>query len=329
MDKKRIFSGIQPSGALTIGNYLGALKNWRGMIDAYDCIFSVVDLHAITVRQDPKELRERCMALIAQYIACGIDPEKCTIFIQSHVPQHAELSWLLNCYTYMGELERMTQFKDKSSRHADNINAGLFTYPVLMAADILLYQADLVPVGHDQKQHLELCRDLAERFNRIYGEDSFKIPEPFIGKEGARVMDLQNPEKKMSKSEPQGSVALLEEPNSIIKKIKRAQTDSLMLVKHGEGRHGINNLLSIYCATTSKTLEQAEAEFDGKGYGDFKKAVAEAVVAELEPIQTKYKELMQNPDYLTEVYRKGALRAQEIATKTIKDIHARIGYVER
>ncbi|MBO5099467.1 MAG: tryptophan--tRNA ligase, partial [Clostridia bacterium] len=215
--KKRIFSGIQPSGALTIGNYLGALKNWTKLVDEYECIFSVVDLHAITVRQDPTELKERCYALLAQYIACGLEPEKCTMFMQSHVPQHSQLAWILNCYTYMGELSRMTQFKDKSARHADNINAGLFTYPVLMASDILLYNADLVPVGHDQKQHLELTRDLAERFNGIYG-DTFKIPEGYIAKHGARVMDLTDPTKKMSKSEPQGSIALLEEPASIMKK---------------------------------------------------------------------------------------------------------------
>ncbi|MBQ7039113.1 MAG: tryptophan--tRNA ligase [Clostridia bacterium] len=328
MDKKRIFSGIQPSGALTIGNYLGAIKNWAKLIDEYDCIFSVVDLHAITVRQDPKELHERCLALIAQYIASGIDPEKCTIFIQSHVPSHAELGWILDCYTYMGELERMTQFKDKSSRHADNINAGLFTYPVLMAADILLYQTDLVPVGHDQKQHLELARDIADRFNKIYG-DAFKVPEGYIAKMGARIMDLQNPEKKMSKSEPQGSIALLEDPASIIKKIKRAQTDSLGVISCGEGRHGMNNLISMYGAVTGKTEEQITAEFDGKGYGDFKKAIAEAVVAELEPIQNKYRGLMENKDYLKEVYQKGAIRAREIADSTMRDVFRRVGFVER
>lgn len=328
MEKKRIFSGIQPSGALTIGNYLGALKNWAQLIDEYDCIFSVVDLHAITVRQDPKELYERCLGLIAQYIACGIDPKKCTIFIQSHVPAHAELSWILNCYTYMGELERMTQFKDKSSRHADNINAGLFTYPVLMAADILLYQADLVPVGHDQKQHLELCRDVAERFNRIY-DDTFKIPEGYIAKMGARVMDLQNPEKKMSKSEPAGSIALLEDIASVTKKIKRAQTDSLGYVKFEEDRHGINNLISIYGAVTRKTADEIENEFQGKGYGDFKKAIAEALVAELEPIQAKYQELMNNKDYLKSVYTSGAIRAREIADETIRKVHQKIGYIER
>lgn len=328
MSKKRIFSGIQPSGELTIGNYLGALKNWADLIDEYDCIFSIVDLHAITVRQNPEELRERCLSLAAQYIACGIDPEKCTIFMQSHVPAHCELSWILNCYTYMGELERMTQFKDKASRHADNINAGLFTYPVLMAADILLYQADLVPVGHDQKQHLELCRDVAERFNKIYG-DAFKIPEGYIAKMGARIMDLQNPEKKMSKSEPQGSIALLEDPSSIVKKIKRAQTDSVGIVKQEEGRYGMNNLISIYGAVTKKTAEEIENEFSGKGYGDFKKAIAEAVVAELEPIQNKYKDLMNNKDYLKSVYTKGAIRAREIAESTIRDVQRRVGYIER
>lgn len=328
MNKKRIFSGIQPSGALTIGNYLGALKNWAKLIDEYDCIFSVVDLHAITVRQDPKELRERCLSLIAQYIACGIDPEKCTIFIQSHVPAHAELAWILNCYTYMGELERMTQFKDKSSRHADNINAGLFTYPVLMAADILLYQADLVPVGHDQKQHLELCRDVSERFNKIYG-DVFKIPDGYIPKMGARIMDLQNPERKMSKSEPQGSIALLEDPASAMKKIKRAQTDSLGYVKFEEGRAAMNNLISIYGAVTGRTADEIETEFAGKGYGDFKKALAEAVEGELTPIQTKYKELMNAPDYLKQVYKAGAERACQIAEQTLKNVYEKVGYIER
>ncbi len=326
MSKKRIFSGIQPSGALTIGNYLGALKNWVQLVDEYECIFSVVDLHAITVRQDPEELKQRCMALIAQYIACGIDPDKCTIFIQSHVPAHAELAWILNCYTYMGELERMTQFKDKSSRHADNINAGLFTYPVLMAADILLYQTDLVPVGHDQKQHLEICRDIAERFNRIYGP-VFKMPEGYIGKMGARVMDLQNPEKKMSKSEPQGSIALLEDPASAVKKIKRAQTDSLGYVKYEEGRLAMNNLISIYGAVTGKTADEIETEFTGKGYGDFKKALAEAVQAELSPIQAKYKELMASPHYLQEVYRKGARYAASIAEETKRKVYEKVGYI--
>ena len=324
--KKRIFSGIQPSGALTIGNYLGALKNWTKLVDEYECIFSVVDLHAITVRQDPKELKERCYALLAQYIACGLDPEKCTMFMQSHVPQHSQLAWILNCYTYMGELSRMTQFKDKSARHADNINAGLFTYPVLMAADILLYNADLVPVGHDQKQHLELTRDLAERFNGIYG-DTFKIPEGYIAKHGARVMDLTDPTKKMSKSEPQGSIALLEDPASIMKKFKRAVTDSFGYVKYEEGRFAMNNLISIYCSTTGKTADEVEKEFEGKGYGDFKKAVAEAVISELEPVQTEYAKLMEDKAYLEKVFKAGAERAEAIAEKTLRDVYEKIGYI--
>lgn len=324
--KKRIFSGIQPSGALTIGNYLGALKNWTKLVDEYECIFSVVDLHAITVRQDPKELKERCYALLAQYIACGLDPEKCTMFVQSHVPEHSQLAWILNCYTYMGELSRMTQFKDKSSKHADNINAGLFTYPVLMASDILLYNADLVPVGHDQRQHLELTRDLAERFNTIYG-DTFKIPEGYIAKHGARVMDLSDPTRKMSKSEPQGSIALLEEPASIMKKFKRAVTDSFGYVKYEEGRFAMNNLISIYCSTTGKTAEEVEKEFEGKGYGDFKKAVAEAVISELEPIQTEYAKLMQDKAYLESVLKNGRETAKAIAEKTLKDVYAKIGYI--
>ena len=324
--KKRIFSGIQPSGALTIGNYLGALKNWTKLVDEYECIFSVVDLHAITVRQDPKELKERCYALLAQYIACGLEPEKCTMFVQSHVPEHSQLAWILNCYTYMGELQRMTQFKDKSSKHADNINAGLFTYPVLMASDILLYNADLVPVGHDQRQHLELTRDLAERFNGIYGE-TFKVPEGYIAKHGARVMDLSDPTRKMSKSEPQGSIALLEEPASIMKKFKRAVTDSFGYVKYEEGRAAMNNLISIYCSTTGKTAEDVEKEFEGKGYGDFKKAVAEAVISELEPIQAKYAELMQDKAYLESVLKNGRETAKAIAEKTLKDVYEKIGYI--
>ena len=326
--KKRIFSGVQPSGQITIGNYLGAIKNWTKLIDEYECIFSVVDLHSITVRQNPEELRERSYGLLAQYIACGIDPEKCTLFMQSHVSAHAELAWILNCYTYNGELQRMTQFKEKSKRHADNINAGLFTYPVLMAADILLYQTDLVPVGQDQKQHLELARNIAERFNGIYG-DTFKVPDPYIAKFGAKIMDLTDPTKKMSKSEPNGSIALLEESNAIIKKFKRAVTDSLSTIKYEEGRDAINNLISIYSCVTGKEIPEVEAEFEGKGYGDFKKTIGEAVVAELEPIQKKYYELMDNKDYLENIFRKGAEKANEIAQETVKDVYSKIGFVAR
>ena len=326
MNKKTIFSGVQPSGQITIGNYLGALKNWTKLLDEYNCIFAVMDLHSITVRQDPKTLRENSLNLLAQSIACGLDPDKCTHFIQSHVPAHAQLSWVLGCYTYMGELNRMTQFKEKSQRHADNINAGLYTYPVLMASDILLYNADLVPVGHDQKQHLEIARDIAERFNAIYG-DTFTVPDPFIGKVGARIMDLQDPTKKMSKSEPNGSISLLEDENAILKKIKKAVTDSLGYVKYEEGRHGINNLLSIYCAVTGKAVEEAEKDFEGKGYGDFKKAVAEVVIDELRPVQAKYKELIENQDYLMSIINKGASYANEIAQKTLKDVYEKVGFV--
>ena len=324
--KKTIFSGVQPSGQITLGNYLGALKNWTKLLDEYNCIFAVMDLHSITVRQDPKTLRENSLNLLAQYIACGLDPDKCTHFIQSHVPAHAQLSWVLGCYTYMGELNRMTQFKEKSQRHADNINAGLYTYPVLMAADILLYNADLVPVGHDQKQHLEIARDIAERFNTIYG-DTFTVPDPFIGKVGARIMDLSDPTRKMSKSEPNGSISLLEEENVILKKIKKAVTDSLGYVKYEEGRHGINNLLSIYCAVTGKTVEEAEKDFDGKGYGDFKKAVAEVVIDELRPVQAEYKRLIESPDYLMGIINKGASYANGIAQKTLKDVYEKVGFV--
>ena len=324
--KKTIFSGVQPSGQITLGNYLGALKNWTKLLDEYNCIFAVMDLHSITVRQNPEELRERSLKLLAQYIACGLSPDKCTHFIQSHVPAHAQLSWVLGCYTYMGELNRMTQFKEKSQRHADNINAGLYTYPVLMAADILLYNADLVPVGHDQKQHLEMARDIAERFNGIYG-DTFTVPDPFIAKMGARIMDLSDPTKKMSKSEPAGSISLLEDENVILKKIKRAVTDSLGIVKYEEGRHGINNLLSIYCAVTGKTVETAEKEFDGKGYGDFKKAVAEVVIDELRPVQQRYNELIENKDYLDGIIKDGAAKANEIAQKTVKDVYEKVGFI--
>ena len=324
--KKTIFSGVQPSGQITLGNYLGALKNWTKLLDEYNCIFAVMDMHSITVRQNPEELRERSLNLLAQYIACGLTPDKCTHFIQSHVPAHAQLSWVLGCYTYMGELNRMTQFKEKSSRHADNINSGLYTYPVLMAADILLYNADLVPVGHDQKQHLELARDVAERFNGIYG-DTFTVPDPFIAKMGARIMDLQDPTKKMSKSEPQGSISLLEDEAQILKKIKKAVTDSLGYVKYEEGRHGINNLLSIYCSVTGKTFDEAEKDFEGKGYGDFKKAVAEVVIEELRPVQQRYNELIENRDYLDSIIKDGAAKANEIAQKTLKDVYEKVGFI--
>ena len=294
--KKRIFSGMQPSGVITLGNYLGALKNWTKLQDEYDCLYCIVDMHAITVRQDPVKLRKQARDLLVQYLAVGLDPEKNIIYYQSHVPQHAELAWILNCYTYMGELNRMTQFKDKCAKHADNINAGLFTYPSLMAADILLYQTDLVPVGEDQRQHLELTRDIAQRFNGIYG-DVFKVPDAYIGKVGARVMALQEPTKKMSKSDENQNniITLMDDPKVIMNKMKRAMTDSDTEVRFAEEKPGISNLLSIYCAVTGKTIAESEKEFAGVGYGTFKTAVGEAVVAELEPVQKGVKELETMP----------------------------------
>lgn len=326
--KKRIFSGMQPSGELTLGNYLGALKNWIKLQDDYDCMYSVMNMHAITVRQDPAELKKRSMDVLMQYMACGIDPEKSILFFQSHVSAHAELAWILSCNTQMGELSRMTQFKDKSKKHADNINAGLFTYPVLMAADILLYQTDLVPVGHDQLQHIELTRDIATRFNHHYGE-TFTMPEPYIGKAGARVMSLQSPENKMSKSDPNpnGYVWILDPEEVIIKKFKRAVTDSGSEVRAAEDKPGVTNLLTIYCAVTGKTMEEAEKEFAGQGYGTFKQAVGEAVAAELAPVRERYLELSKDKAYVEEVYKKGAEQAARIAAKTLRKVYKKVGFV--
>lgn len=329
-EKKVIFSGIQPTGVFTLGNYIGALRNWVKLQEDYRCIYSIVDLHAITVRKDPAELRKGILSSYALMLACGVDPEKSIAFIQSNVPAHAELAWVLNCYTQFGELSRMTQFKDKSARYADNINAGLFTYPSLMAADILLYQADLVPIGDDQRQHLELTRDIANRFNGVYG-NVFKIPDGYIpsSKEGARIMSLQDPTKKMSKSDPnpKGFVSLLDEPSVIMKKFRSAVTDSFAEVRYGEGRDGINNLISIYSAVTGKDVTAIEQEFEGKGYGDFKSAVGEAVVASLEPIQRRYKELTAEPDYLEQCYRNGAQQASAIAARTLEKVFKKVGYI--
>lgn len=329
--KKRILSGIQPSGAVTLGNYVGALRNWVELqkSDEYECYFMLADLHTITVRQEAKVLRKNAIDLLALFLAAGIDPQKSPVFFQSHVPAHVQLSWVLNCNTYMGELSRMTQFKDKSRKHADNINAGLFTYPVLMAADILLYQADLVPVGEDQKQHLEITRDIAKRFNNAYSE-TFKIPEPYIPKVGARIMSLQDPTQKMSKSDPNENayILLLDKPDAIVRKIKRAVTDSGSEVCRGEGKEGIENLMSIYGAVTGKTMEETEAEFEGKGYGIFKSAVADAVVAALEPIQKRYAELTANRDYLEDVYRSGAQIAERTAFKTIAKVYRKVGFIQ-
>ena len=327
--KKRIFSGIQPSGELTLGSYMGAIKNWVALQDEYDCLYCIVDMHAITVRQDPALMRKRSVNQLAQYIACGLDPEKNIMFIQSHVPQHAELGWILNCYTQFGELSRMTQFKAKAAQHADNITAGLFTYPVLMAADILLYQADLVPVGEDQRQHVELCRDIAQRFNGVYS-DTFTLPEPFIPKMGARVMSLGAPENKMSKSDPDGCVFLMDSPEVVQRKFKRAVTDSEMAVKFDkENKPGVSNLLTIYCTATGKTLEEAEAEFAGQGYGVFKPAVGDAVIELMRPIREEAERLMADKAYLEGIYREGAQHAQYLANKTLSKVQRKIGFIAR
>jgi tryptophanyl-tRNA synthetase len=324
--KKTILSGVQPSGTLTIGNYLGALRNWATMQYDYNCYFCVVDLHAITVRQVPAELRQNCLKTLALYLAVGIDPEKNTLFLQIHVPAHAELAWVLSCYTMFGELSRMTQFKDKSAKHSDNINAGLFTYPVLMAADILLYQPDLVPVGNDQKQHIEIALDIANRFNGAYSE-TFKIPEPYMPKTGARVMSLSDPTSKMSKSDlGDGSVFLLDSKDVVIKKIKRAVTDSGSEVKYAEGKDGINNLMSIYSAFTGKSFEEIEKEFEGKGYGVFKLAVAETVADSLAVIQDKYNVFISDKEQLNKILIEGAQKASYTAEKTLRKVYRKVGF---
>ena len=329
-DKKMIFSGVQPSGCITLGNYIGAIKNWVKLQKDYRCIYSVVDMHSITVRQNPKELRARALQFLALYMACGIDPDESIMFFQSHVPAHAELSWVLSCNTYMGELSRMTQFKDKSAKHEDNINAGLFTYPVLMAADILLYGTDLVPVGVDQKQHLELARDIAIRFNHLYG-DTFTVPEGYIPPVGARIMSLQDPTSKMSKSDPNpnGYIWVLDEPDVIVKKLKKAVTDSEGVIEYREGKHGVNNLLSIYGAIVGKTPQEAALEFEGQGYGNLKMRVAEAVCEELRPVQEKYKAISEDKSYLESVYKAGAEKAGELAEKTLRKVYDKVGFVLR
>ena len=329
--KKRMLSGIQPSGDLHLGNYLGAIKNWGARSDLYECFYFMADLHTITVRQTPADLRRRTLEQLAQYIACGLDPEKNTLFIQSHVHQHAELGWVLNCYTMFGELSRMTQFKDKSSKHAENVNGGLFTYPALMAADILLYQPDLVPVGHDQKQHCELTRDVAKRFNGIYG-DVFKIPEPFIPETGARIMSLNAPESKMSKSIPEGCVFLMERPEDIQRKFKRAITDSdteNCVRFDPENKPGVANLMSIYASVTGKTYEQIEQEFAGCGYGKFKPVVGDAVIEHLRPIREEASRLLKDKAYLESVYREGAQKAGYVAEKTLRKVYKKVGFVAK
>ena len=328
MAKKKVLSCIQPSGMLTLGNYLGALKNWLNMQEEFDCTFAVADLHAITVRQEPAKLRQQIYSTYALMLALGLDPDKSTLFIQSHVAAHSQLSWLLSCYTQFGEMSRMTQFKDKSAKHADNVNVGLFSYPVLMAADILLYKPDFVPVGADQKQHLEIARDIAERFNGIYG-DVFTVPDPYIPKIGARVMSLQDPTKKMSKSDENLNawVAILDDPDAIMRKFKRAVTDSEARVCIGEEKHGINNLIGIYSAVTGKTSDEITAEFEGKGYGDFKMAVGEAVVEELRPIRERYDAIIKDKAALEALYRDGAAKAEYVARKTLSKAMKKVGFV--
>lgn len=331
--KKIVLSCIQPTGTPTLGNYLGALKNWTNMCDDYNCLYGVADLHSITVptfRENPQQLKKNTLELYALLLALGIDPEKNVVFVQSHVPTHAQLCWILNCYTQFGEASRMTQFKEKSQKHSDNITVGLFDYPILMAADILIYNADFVPIGADQKQHLEIARNICDRFNSIYG-DVLKMPEPFIGKAGAKITSLQDPLKKMSKSDdnPKSYISMLDEPNVIMKKIKSAVTDSEACVRFADGKDGINNLMTIYSCCTGKSFEDIEKEFDGRGYGDFKTAVGEAVVKELEPIQTKYKELINEKKYLEECMRNGAEFATKLSQRTLDKVMKKVGFLPR
>lgn len=329
--KKSLFSGMQATGNLTLGNYLGALKNWVNLdSNEYKCFYGIMDMHSITVRQDPTELRKNARNLLTLYIASGLDPEQNCIYYQSHVSAHAELSWILNCYTYMGEMSRMTQFKDKSSKNTDNVNTGLFTYPVLMAADILLYQSDFVPVGADQKQHLEIARDIAKRFNSLYGE-VFTIPEPFIGKIGAKIMSLQDPEKKMSKSDdnPNSHILLLDDEATIIRKFKKAVTDSEGIIAYREEQPGVKNLLDIYTTVTGNTIDTVLKEFEGQGYGVLKQRVGEAVAAELKPLQKRYQDLSKNKDYIDGVIKSNTEQANYYATKTLRKAQRKVGFPDR
>ena len=331
-DKKTIFSAVQPSGNLTIGNYLGAIKNWQTLQDSgeYNCLYCVADMHSITVRQNPADLRRRTLETLAVYIASGLDPEKNIMFVQSHVPAHAELAWVLNCYTMFGELSRMTQFKDKSAKNEQNINAGLFTYPALMAADILLYGTDLVPVGIDQKQHVELARDIAERFNQLYGE-TFTVPEPYILQTGKKIYSLAEPGKKMSKSEENVNsfIGILDSRDVIIKKFKRAVTDSETCVRYAEGKDGLNNLMTIYSCFTGKTMEEIEREFEGKGYGDFKLAVGEACADALAPLQKQYNCLMSDRSYMENILAQNADYAAYLARKMLSKVYRKVGFLAK
>lgn len=327
--KKVLYSAVQPSGNLTIGNYVGAIRNWVAMQGEYECYYAIANMHAITVRQEPAELRRRTLELAALYLACGIDPERCALYVQSQVPQHAELAWVLNCSAYVGEMQRMTQFKDKSQKHADNINMGLMDYPVLMAADILLYQTHCVPVGIDQKQHVEIARDIAIRFNNRYGE-TFRVPEPVILKTGAKIMSLQDPLKKMSKSDENvnASVYLADDKDTVIRKFKRAVTDSDNEVRYAEDKPGISNLIAIYSAFSGKTVAQTEKEFEGKGYGEFKLAVGEVVADCLAPVQEQQKRLLAEKQYLSGVLASGAERAFKTARKTLSKVYRKIGFYQ-
>lgn len=328
--KQRIFSAIQPTGVFTLGNYIGAVRNWDTLQEQYECIYAIADLHAITVMQEPAGLRKNTMQAFALMLACGMDPKRSVTFVQSQNPHHAELSWVLSCSTMFGELSRMTQFKDKSARHADNINAGLFTYPVLMAADILAYNADLVPIGADQKQHLELARNIAQRFNQRYGE-TFTVPDGYFPKQGARLMSLQDPTRKMSKSDENvnGCVFILDDKDTIMRKFKRAVTDSDTVVCYGEGKDGINNLMTIYGVVTGKTMDEITAEFAGKGYGDFKLAVGEAVADHLEPVRSEFARLIADKAYLTECMSNGAQQAYHLTSKLIRKVYRRVGFIDR
>ncbi len=327
--KQIVLSAIQPTGTPTLGNYLGALKNWKHMADDYECFYAVADLHSITVRPEPALLRRRTLEMYALLLAIGLDPEKNTVFVQSHVNAHAQLAWVLNCYTQFGEAARMTQFKDKSEKHPENVNVGLFSYPTLMAADILLYQADFVPVGADQKQHLEITRDIAERFNGIYGQ-TFKVPEPFIGKTGANIMSLQEPTKKMSKSDTNAKafISMLDDADTIVRKVKSAVTDSEARVYYGAGKDGVNNLMGIYSCCTGKDFAEIEQEFAGKGYGDFKAAVAEAVVEELRPVKAEFDRLIADKAYLTACMEDGAKKASYFANKTLRKAMKKVGFYQ-
>ncbi|SNR98671.1 tryptophanyl-tRNA synthetase [Anaerovirgula multivorans] len=327
-NEKVIFSGAQPTGSLTLGNYIGAIQNWKALEQDYQCLYSIVDLHSLTIRHDPKVFRESCLSFLAQYLACGLDPERNIIFFQSHVRQHAELNWILSCNTYLGELNRMTQFKEKSEKHKDNINAGLYTYPVLQAADILLYQTNLVPVGEDQRQHIELARDIAIRFNNAYGK-TFELPDIYVGKVGARIMSLQEPENKMSKSDSNvnGTIFLLDSNDVIVKKMKRSVTDSENTVVYRDEQPGIKNLITIYSKLAECSVQEVEEKYAGKGYGTFKGDLAEIVVESLKPFKDKYEAYMTDPDYIVGIYRRGAERAAEIAEKTMKGVREKIGLV--